>query len=262
MTQTPSADRESAFNHFAPLVAGIPESDLEPWHYDAEILRVNAQRALDALDPILDATAQKMGNVNVDEIRDLPTIGLALAFADARVFLAASAQEIKITQARQRPKRKLAIAQLVILNEMGLIKDPAKVEAILPGKGPVDEARDGVACVSVFRANAAEVMGKHPFDDAWLAELAADSNWLLEQLQISGAKVDKQPKSADSLVRDQLFTEIVRRHGQGKKVAVERWGWKRVDEHYPSLFARVVTAPAAAAAPAVVAAPAAVKPEK
>ena len=255
MTQSPSADRESAFNHFAPLVAGILESELEPWHYDAEILRVNTQRALDALDPILDATAQKMGNIDVNEIRALPKLGLALAFADVRVFLAASAQEIKTTQARQRPKRKLAMAQLVVLNEMGLIKDPAKVEAILPGKGPVDEARDGVACVSVFRDNAATVAGKHPFDDAWLAGLAADSNWLLEQLKISGAKVDKQPKSADSLVRDQLFTEIVRRYGQGKKVAVERWGWKRVDEHYPSLFAREVAASAAATVPAVAATP-------
>ena len=137
------------------------------------------------------------------------------------------------------------------------------IVADLPGKGPVDEARDGVACVSVFRDNAASVAGKHPFDDAWLAELAADSNWLLEQLRISGAKVDKPAKSADSLVRDQLFTEIVRRYGQGKKVAVERWGWKRVDEHYPSLFAREVAAPGAAAAPAapIVAAGPAVKPD-
>ena len=126
MTQTPSADRESAFNHFAPLVAGIPESDLEPWHYDAEILRVNTQRSLDALEPFLQTTAKKMGHINVAEIRELPRLGPALAFADARVFVAASAQEIKTTQARQRPKRNLAIAQLVILNEMGLIKDPSK----------------------------------------------------------------------------------------------------------------------------------------
>ena len=260
----PSADRESAFKHFAPLVAGIPESDLELWHYDAEILRVNTQRSLDALEPFLQATAKKMGHINVAEIRELPRLGLALAFADARVFIAASAQEIKTTQARQRPKRKLAMAQLVILNEMGLIKDPSKVEAILPGRGPLDEARDGVACVAVFRDNAADVKGKHPFDDAWLAGLAADSNWLLEQLKVSGAKIDKQPKSADALVRDQLFTEIVRRYGQGKKVAVERWGWKSVDEHYPSLFARVVAAQAASAAapvaPAVGAAPV-VKPD-
>ncbi len=61
----PSADRESAFKHFAPLVAGIPESDLELWHYDAEILRVNTQRSLDALEPFLQATAKKMGHKKV-----------------------------------------------------------------------------------------------------------------------------------------------------------------------------------------------------
>lgn len=253
MTQIPSADRESAFKHFAPLVAGIPEDALETWHYDAEIVRVNTQRCLDALEPILDATAQTMGNINVAEIRELPRLGLALAFADARVFVPASAQEIKTVQARQRPKRRLAIMQLTVLNEMDLIADGAKVEAILPGRGAIDEAQDGVACVAVFHDNEAKVSGKHPFDEAWLAELAEDSNWLLDQIKVSGAKIDKQPKSAESRVRDQLLAEIVRRYGQGKKVAVERWGWKRVDEHYPALFSRevaaAVPAPAAPAAP-------------
>lgn len=187
MTQIPTADRESAFKHFAPLVAGIPEDSLEPWHYDAEIVRVNTQRCLTALDPFLDATAQKMGNVDVAEIRELPELGLALAFADARVFLPASAQQIKAVQARQRPKRKLAILQLTVLSEMGLLVDPTKAEAILPGRGAIDEAQDGVAGVAVFHANAAKIAGKHPFDDVWLAGLAEDSNWLLEQLKVTGA---------------------------------------------------------------------------
>ncbi len=251
MTQIPTADRESAFKHFAPLVATIPEDALEPWHYDAEIVRVNTQRCLDALEPILDATAQKMGNIDVAEIRALPQLGLALAFADARVFTAASAQEIKTYQARQRPKRKLAILQLTVLNELGLLHDPTKVEAILPGRGGVDEAQDGVACVALFNENESKITNKHPFDKTWLAELAEDSNWLLDQLKISGAKVDKKAKSPEALVRDQLCAEIVRRYGQGKKVAVERWGWKRVDEHYPALFSREVAAKAAAPAPAV-----------
>ena len=246
MTQPLAADRESAFKHFAPIVAAIPEEALEHWHYDAEIVRVNTQRCLDALEPILQATAQTMGNIDIAEIRELPRMGLALAFADARVFTPASALEIKATQARQRPKRKLAILQLTVLNEMGLIKDSSKFEAILPGRGAVDEAQDGVACVAVFHENEAKFAGKHPFDEDWLAGLAADSNWLLDQIKVSGAKADKGPKSPDSLVRDQLLTEIVRRHGQGKKVAVERWGWKHVDEHYPALFSREI----AAAAPA------------
>jgi hypothetical protein len=76
----------------------------------------------------------------------------------------------------------------------------------------------------------------------------------LKQLKVSGAKVDKRPKSPEALVRDQLCAEIVRRYGQGKKVAVERWGWKRVDEHYPALFSR--EARETSAAPAETAAPA------
>ena len=247
-----TTDREIAFKHFAPLVAGIPETGLEPWHYDAEIIRVNTGRCLTALEPHLAAMTPNMPHVDMGEVRELPALGLALAFADARVFVPASAQEIKAVQLRQRPKRRLAIAQLGILKEMKLLGDDAKVDAIIPGRGAVDEAQDGVACVAVFRDNAAAIAGKHPFDDAWLQGLADDSNWLLGQIKVSGAKVDKAGKSADVLVRDRLYAEIVRRYGQAKKVAVEAWDWKHVDDHFPSLHARDVTpsAPPAPATPA------------
>ena len=235
-----TTDREAAYQHFAPLVAAIPEADLDPWHYDAEIVRVNTTRSLAALEPHLAAQAPNLPSVDMNEIRELPALGLALAFADARVFTPASPMEIKAYQARQRPKRRLAITMLGILKEMKMLADPAKLDAIIPGRGPIDEAQDGVAAVAVFRDNAATVANKHPFDDEWLASLAGDSNWLLAQLKPTGAKLDKAGKSPEALVRDRLYAEIARRHGQAKKVAVEVWGWKLVDERFPALHAREI----------------------
>lgn len=164
----------------------------------------------------------------------------------------ASAGEVRYSpSAGHGASRPETMLQLEVLAELGLLADRAKYDAIVPGRGAVDEAQDGVACVAVFRENAAALAGNHPFDDAWLDGLAADSNWLLNQLQISGAKTDKPARSPEALLRDRLFTEIVRRHGQGRKVAVEIWGWKEADKRYPSLFARETPAkkPAAPAAP-------------
>ncbi|MEO7328480.1 MAG: hypothetical protein ABI193_07880 [Minicystis sp.] len=233
-----TTDRETAFAHFSALVQATPPEVVEAWHYDAEILRVNADRCLEALRPHLPAIAKKMPYIDLDEVREIPSLALALAFADTRVFTPASAQQIKEAQLRQRPKRRLALAQLTILKDMNLIADTSKVDAIVPGRGAIDEAQDGVACVAVFGENAAKIAGKHPFDEAWLASLAEDSNWLLTQLKPKGAKMDKMGKSADALVRDQLYTELVRRYGQAKKVAVEIWGWKGVDAQFPALGSR------------------------
>ena len=242
-----TTDREEAYRHFAPLVATIAEGAIEPWHHDAELVRVNVERAVHALGPHLDGAAAKLKHIDVDAVRELPALALALAFVDARIFTPASAQEIREAQLRQRPRRRLALMQLVVLREMGLLADGAKVDAIVPGRGGIDEAQDGVACVAVFRENAAKIAGKHPFDEAWLQALADDSNWLLAQLNPKGVKKSKAPRSAEALTRDQLFAEIVRRYGEAKKIAVEVWGWKNVDDHFPALLSREVTKPSAPA---------------
>jgi hypothetical protein len=237
-----TADRHAACEHFAPLVAKIAEASLETWNKDAEIVCANVARGMAALAPHLDPMTKAMPHVDMAEVREIPALSLALAFAAARVFVPASANEIRDRQKTQRKMRRLAIDQLVILRDVepGLIADPSKVDAILPGTGPIDQANDGVQCVAQFRENAKRIAGKHPFSDAWLEQLAADSNWLLSQIRRAGAVVDPGDANPDALVRDRLYTELVRRWGQAKKIAVEVWGWKDVDANFPALGSRIV----------------------
>ena len=250
-------DRHAAFEHFARRVATLPEASLEAWNKDAEIVRANVDRGMAALAPHLDAMTPAMPHVDMVEVREIPALALALAFAAARVFVPASAGEIRDRQKRQRKMRRLAIDQLVILRDVepGLLADPSKVDAILPGKGPIDEANDGVQCVAVFRENAKSVAGKHPFSAAWLDQLATDSNWLLTQVRRAGTVVDPGDTNPDALVRDRLYTELVRRWGQAKKVALEVWGWKDVDASFPALGSRIVVRGEADAEPAPAPAP-------
>jgi hypothetical protein len=247
-----TTNREAAFRHFAPRVAHIAEGALERWHHDAELLATNAARCEKALAPHLDALAKKMPHVDMNEIRELGALGLALAFADAHVVPTANEAQIQKVQVRQRPRRKLALMQLEILRDLGLLEKPEKVGALLDGRGAIDQANDGVNAVALFNENAARIEGKHPFTQEWLAQLKDDSNWLLQQLKRKGVKSDRPSdqkvveKDPAALVRDQIFTELVRRYGQAKKVAIEVWGWRQVDEFFPLLFERErsATAPA------------------
>lgn len=247
-----TTDPAAAFDHFAPLVANLPENELDAWNADADIVRVNARRAVDALAPHWTQVQQALPLLPVSSLKEIPALALALAFAADRVFKPASPQEIRAHQASLRPARRLALKQLEIFVELGLVAGD-RVQAIKADRGPVDEANDAVAMVALFRENAAAWTGKHPFSAAFLQKLTDDGQWLLGQLVPKGATPEKADPSADVLVRNRLWTELNRRYDDLYKAGVEVWGRRHVDEHLPTLLTRVVekgtTEPSAPATP-------------
>src|SRR5262249_50662182 len=120
-------DGHAAYDHFKPLVAGHGRDDLEPWNADPAIVRVNLQRGVDAIRPHLAALREQYPAARIDAVLELPALGLGLEFADGKVFVPASAGEIKTRQARLRPVRRRTLLQLEILAEEGVIPaDPVR----------------------------------------------------------------------------------------------------------------------------------------
>ncbi len=249
MPNTPSAfvseDSEACFKHFSPLVATTPESAFERYTADPEIVRVNLVRGVDAVRPHLDHVAKALPLVPTAELLELPSLALALGFAANRVFTPASRFEIRARQDSLRPMRSMTLLYLEVAADLGLVpKD--RIKNIRADRGPVDEARDGVAIVACFHDHAKELLNKHPFTVEALATLAEDGNWLLKQLLPSGATAEKGATSVDTLARDRLWTEVVRRYDLLYQAGVVIWGRRGVDAHIPALQSRVVAAPAAA----------------
>jgi len=234
-----TTDAEAAFKHFAPLVADIADDSLDVCHADTEIVRVNARRALEAVKPHLKRVEDALPLVSLADLVEIPSLALALSFAANRVVYPASPQEIRARQASLRPARRLALLQLEILAELGLVPDD-QVRNIRADKGQVDEANDAVAIVALFREYAVKLQGKHPFSEAFLQTLADDGNWLLGQLVPKGAKPEKEGRPAEAVLRDKLWTELNRRYDELYKAGVEIWGRRKVDEQIPSLLARQV----------------------
>ena len=55
-----STDRETCFKRFSTVVENIAPDALEHWPGDAEVIRVNAERALAAIEPHVDRLAPTM----------------------------------------------------------------------------------------------------------------------------------------------------------------------------------------------------------
>ena len=249
MPNTPPAfvseDSEACFQHFSPLVATIPEDAFERYTADPEIARVNLVRGVDVVRPHLDHVAKALPLVPVAELLELPSLALALGFAANRVFTPASRLEIRARQDSLRPLRSMTLLYLEIAAGLGLVPED-RVKKIRADRGPIDEARDGVAIVACFHEFAPKLANKHPFTVEALAKLAEDGNWLLKQLLPSGATAEKGATNPDTLARDRLWTEVVRRYDLLYQAGVAIWGRRGVDAHIPALQSRVVTAHAAA----------------
>lgn len=239
-----SEDSEACFKHFSGLVADIPAGELEVWNADPEIIRVNVGRGVDAIRPHEGHVKEALPLVSMNGILELPSLALALGFAAERVFTPASPQEIRARQQRLRPVRSRTLRYLEIVAEMGLVPQD-RVAAIRANTGPIDEARDAVAIVAVFNERTDALKNKHPFSEESLQQLAADGNWLLQQLLPKGASAEKAERSPEALLRDRLWTELMRRYDDLYQAGVAVWGRRKVDQHIPALLSRAaVTAKA------------------
>lgn len=238
-----SESSEVCFKHFSKIVTESPPAELEVWNADAEIVRVNVTRGVDAIRPHKDHITKALPLVSMDKLLELPSLALALGFAANKVSSPASPQDIKARQQRLRPVRSQTLRYLEIAAELGLV--PAdRVKSIRADQGAVDEARDAVAIVALFNERAAELKNKHPFTKASLEQLADDGNWLLAQLLPKGATPQKAAQNDDALVRDRLWTELVARYDDLYQAGVAVWGRRGVDEHIPSLLSRAAASKA------------------
>lgn len=243
-----SESAEACFLHFSKIVSGSPAPETGRWNADAELLRVNVCRGVEAILPHLDTVAKTLPLLDRNRLMELPALARALGFAADRVFVPASAGEIQARQRRLRPTRALTLAFLEVAAGLGLVP-AARVAKIRAGKGPIDEARDAVAIAALFNEHAGALANKHPFSKASLDQLAEDGDWLLAQLLPASAAPEKAEKGEDARVRDQLWNELRARYDDLFQAGVAVWGRRGVEDHIPALRARAAT-PKSKASPA------------
>jgi hypothetical protein len=253
-------DPEAAYQHFLPEGQAIRPDSVKRLNVDADLVVNNVGLAVDAFQPLLAAVTNAVPAAPANRFLELSSLALALLYAADRVVGQASSGEIARRLAAVAELRAPMLQQLEIFASPAVgLADPQRVKAIRAGTGPIDKAHDAVNIVGYFNELGPAVTGKHPFTAAQLAELAANGQWLVQQLTPARAVGAPNRADAAAVIRDQLFTLLCSRYDALRAAVAVVVGLSSLDQYLPPLGTRVAAVrpkKAPAAAPAVMPAPA------
>ncbi|WP_437641387.1 hypothetical protein [Sorangium sp. So ce854] len=217
---TATTTYHACYKRFAPLAAEIPEREVEVCRADVRIAFANVKRGVQAACADPARIRRALPELPLDDVLELPDLGRALVFAATRVTARpASSGEIEAKLALVTELREPMLALAETLAKRGLLPKDVVAE-IRAGSGKYDLASDGMALAHLYDEHAEVLRGKHPFTREELDQLRAASEWLLDTLTPEGARrpVTKQRGEAEK-VRDRLWTLLVRRHADLRKIA-------------------------------------------
>ncbi len=232
-----TTDAARAFTHFRVVAEAVALPAAYAPRRDVAILRHNVDRAMSVMSARLPAVARLLPAVDVVALAELPTLALAVVHAADRVPVAPpSTREIDAALAIVRPLRSLTLSYLEIAAALNLV--PAgRVCAIREGSGKLDEARDCVAIVALFRECATALANRHPFTDEQLATLATKGTWLVQHITPTNGFVTTAPLGkAERLDRDRLLRLLEERYDQLRVAGVVCFGLRDVDAKVPPLW--------------------------
>ena len=250
-----TTDSARAFEHFRPLADAVVLPDGAVFRQDVAVAHHNVLRALSVMTPRLPDLARLTPAIDVVALAELPALALAVVHAADRVPAPApSTREIDSALRAVRPLRSATLRYLEVAAGLGLV--PAgRVRAIREGNGKLDQARDAVAIVGLFRECEAALAGRHPFDAAHFETLAGRGAWLVQTLRpAKGAPPRVAARGAEALVRDRLVRVLEGRYDALRTAGVVCFGIRDVDARVPPLWSatRGSSAPEPDPAPAPV----------
>lgn len=232
---------EAHYRRFLSDARAIPEAEVRPSRIEPSLAHHNVLSAVESLLAEQARIAKELPALVMDEVRTLPELSLALAFATSQVDRETGASgEIAKKLTRMYEVRDVILASAVSLSAVGVLPQ-SEVKRIQKGRGAIDAAQDGVDLVALFRKHASAVRGKTPITADMLKEAADLGTELLLALKPKKAKKDWTPKGAlkEAIdVRDRMATLLVRRFDRARRAGIWLWGEADVDDRVPLLQAR------------------------
>jgi hypothetical protein len=230
-----SANPLDAYNHFLAMVKAYPAEDVAVASVSAAVVRHNVARAFSAVQPFLSMASQLVPSVSIERLMELPTLALALEFADRQIPSSASTGEIETALDKVSEPRELTLSYLEIVGALGIV-DEKRVADIRAGSGKLDKAQDCVDIGAMFDDQASALAGKHPFPSGYVAAMASTGAWLVQHLTPKGAVRDRANRSQEADMRDRFYKAVRERYDDLEKVAVALWGLRGAEEHIPALL--------------------------
>ncbi len=235
------ADTEGSAEAFAELLPEaqkIPAASVRSLRGDPALALHNVEVGLSAVLPHEAALASLPSPFDLDALKSLQRVALALVYAAAQIDRSSPGTVRKLI-GRASELRDVLLSSAVALMKAGVLPSK-KVEKILSGRGTRDMAQDCIDLAQLFREHQKAVQGKIAVTQEQIDEAAAVGNELIVQLKPARAKA-KAPDGVKAAVeaRDRLWTLLSDRHADQLRRA-GMWLWvDEVDEYVPSLLSGI-----------------------
>lgn len=178
--------------------------------------------------------------VDVQVIKGLPNIAMAVVFAADKVNRLPAASELSQLEPRVADVRRRMLSVAISLAECGLLPK-RDVDAICAGRGRIDRASDTIQLSALLRKHWEAIQGKHPLTEQEVEEAGVLGTRLLSMLRPSNARrQDQLPAEvlADVEMRDRMWTLLVRAYNQHLWRAGAWLFGQDVEQHVPALLSR------------------------
>jgi hypothetical protein len=222
---------------FLRAAAAIEPDQILPLRADPTVAQHNVSAGVAAVMEYAEHAREHLPHVDLDELRSLPDLALAV-IAAAREVDATDEAEARRLLDEAGALRRLLRASAVALAEAGALS-PRDAARVRDTRGPFDAGADCLALAALFQRRAGDLEGKTAVAEADVARAAEVGAALRALLRPKAAARKPGPGGMSPVeLRDRLWTLLAIRHERLWAVGAYIYG-HAVDDHVPALLAPV-----------------------
>jgi hypothetical protein len=229
---------EAAYTLFFPAAKELEVAQVIPMRADASLAYHNVAAGCDEVLKYEAHIKAHLPKVNITDLRSLPNLSLAVAFASLKANSERGASDTRPLLVEAHSLRRVLLKSADAAAEAGIFTHK-QVARVKKGRGSIDTAGDCVALASMFTKGAAALKGKTAVTTEQVMRAAELGTELLRRLKPKGTRrrADAGTVSATE-ARDRLWTLLAQRHERLWAVGAYIFG-HAVDERVPGLLSRM-----------------------
>lgn len=235
----------AAIEQFRDEAMALTGDQIEGFNCDPAVMMSNVRIGVESVLPHMNELLAARPRTQVPWILSIVNLGHAVEYAVANCASAPRVTraelDTKYAELQQYREPALLIARALAFPLFQKLSE-GEVATIEAGKGYYDHGQDGVSLASLFRREAAQIAGLHPFTPEHLDTMERLGAWVASHVTPEGAR--PKPRATVGVspeLRDRLWTLLKLRHAELRKAGMELFGEDALDERVPRLNSRART---------------------
>jgi hypothetical protein len=213
------------YDRYLEPALALPEAQVAVFRTDAALVLHNVRIGVSAVTGQEERIGRELPSIHLEPLIELPELAGALVYASTLVTQPVSRREIAETIARISPLRMEMLSTAEAFARRNVL--PAdRVKAIRAGTGKLDMALDAVALAGLYIEYKDVLAGQHMFTREEITSLGRDGERLVQAITPHQGRSQKPAPSPTNArtIRDRLYTLVVTRHNELRRVASFLWG--------------------------------------